>query len=101
MNTKAQETWPRIQQDYRAPFPDQDKRWLKWQGVLREHAWATLLSTRDRHQLANELSGATVRVIQGTRGDMMYRLYKGELRAKGDAVDFLFQIAKGGQISAA
>ena len=90
LNQTAQEIWPRRPQGYIFSLSDDDRAWLKWQSVLRRHAWSTLLQVRDASIAKNLSSGPRCRLLRVNRTGRGMRMGGGELWDSMDCMECIF-----------
>ena len=91
MNQTAERLWPRRQGNYQMIYSEKDRKWLRWESVLRRYAWNTLLQVRDALFETNRVKGARARVLARWKDQTGLRMgrWTGDLRKQGDALQLV------------
>ena len=91
MLKQAKILWPKQKSQFRVPISSEGRAWLKWQGVLRRHAWMAMLDSREKLKAEHMKRGVRGWVMQQAQKGGGVRLKEGGVWGIGEALQILFE----------
>ena len=93
MLEEAAAQWPRGPKRGGITFSSEDRRDLKWLGILRRKAWDTLMEVKNRHCMRHAMMHKRTIVLSLMKGEGGMRVPKtGGLWRRVDLLDLMFQV---------